>query len=363
MMKTRNRVRLASVAAISSAALFASAIPTVFTGAANAAVKYTAGQQLGNDSGAICKNTGKAVKDLQVAYIPPSSVYNYYLAIGAGVKKLVEGAGAKYYMIAPPKDDVSIQLGMIQDAVTRGANAIVMNTHDQQAATPVIKAASDAGVSIVIINSDIPNFPTPVQAVVGYKQRAGDKKVGQYAVKAAAGKPVKFGVIEGAPSYFTDERVGGWLAGVKGAKNFKKVASVNGEWSIDGGNKAGMDLLQANPDINVIFAANDYMAQGAAQAAKALGLKNIAIYGSDGDSNSGLEQIASGALKATLNTSPFSMGQIAGQVTLDCLTGKYSGGKFVETPGVVVDKKSVFGILCKPAQLVPAPNKKYSCKG
>jgi len=190
-----------------------------------------------------------------------------------------------------------------------------------------------------------------------------DTSSAQYAVKAAAGKPVKFGVIEGAPSYFTDERVGGWLAGVKGAKNFKKVASVNGEWSIDGGNKAGMDLLQANPDINVIFAANDYMAHGAAQAAKALGLKNIAIYGSDGDSNSGLEQIASGALKATLDTSPFSMGQIAGQVTLDCLTGKYSGGKFVETPGVVVDKKSVFGILCKPAQLVPAPNKKYSCKG
>jgi len=124
-----------------------------------------------------------------------------------------------------------------------------------------------------------------------------------------------------------------------------------------------MDLLQAHPEINVIFAANDYMAQGVAQAAKALGLKNIAIYGSDGDSNSGLEQVASGALKATLDTSPFSMGQIAGQVTLDCLTGKYPGGKFVETPGVVVDKKSVFGILCKPDQLVPAPNKKYSCKG
>ena len=200
-MNTRNRVRLASVAAISSVALFASAIPTVLTSAASAAVKYTAGQQLGNNSGAACKNIGKAVKDLQVAYIPPSSVYNYYLAIGAGVKKLVEGAGGTYYMIAPPKDDVSIQLGMIQDAVTRGANAIVMNTHDQQAATPVIKAAADAGVALIIINSDIPNFPTPVQAVVGYKQRSGDKKVGQYVVKAAAGKPVKYAVIEGAQNF------------------------------------------------------------------------------------------------------------------------------------------------------------------
>ena len=32
-----------------------------------------------------------------------------------------------------------------------------------------------------------------------------------------------------------------------------------------------MDLLQANPDVDIVFAANDYMIMGAALAAKSLG--------------------------------------------------------------------------------------------
>lgn len=324
-------------------------------------VEYAAGVALPASAAASCQPNGKAAADQSVAYLPPSSSFNYYLAIGKGIEATAQGVGAEYFMLAPTEDNVSQQIGMIQDATTRGVDAIIMNTHDQDAAAPVVKAATEKGIAVILVNSDIPDFPSPVHAVVGYKQREGDRLVGEYAVALADGAEVSYGIIDGAPSYFADERAGGFIEGVEGADNFTQIARVNGEWSIDGGNAAALDLMQAHPEISLIFASNDYMAQGAAQALRTLGRDDVVIYGSDGDTNSGLEEVAAGNLQATLNTSPYMMGQIAMQVALDCLSGDYEGGQFIESPGTVVDGDGVDEILCEPEKLYPAPNKEYSC--
>ncbi len=359
---------LAALAALTLAACSGTATtsstsdaPAEGSSAPVADVEYAAGVALPANAAAACTANGKADDKQSVAYLPPSSSFNYYLAIGKGIEARATGAGADYFMLAPTEDNVSQQIGMIQDATTRGVDAIIMNTHDQDAAAPVIKAAEDKGIAVILVNSDIPDFPTPVNAVVGYKQRDGDHKVGEYAVKLADGAAVSYGIIDGAPGYFTDERSGGFIEGVEGAANFTQVARVNGEWSIDGGNAAALDLMQAHPEITVIFAANDYMAQGAAQALRTLDRDDVTIYGSDGDTNSGLEEVAAGNLQATLNTSPYEMGQIAMQVTLDCLRGDFPGGQFVESPGTVVDADGVNAILCEPEKLYPAPNKTYTC--
>jgi ribose transport system substrate-binding protein len=297
----------------------------------------------------------------RIAYVPPSSVFNYYLAIGEGIKARAAEHGASTFMLAPPKDDVSAQLGMIQDVLTQDVDAIIMNTHDQNAAAPLVQRAVQQGIAVTIVNSDIPDFPSPVHAVVGYRQFPGDAKLGAYAVKLAAGKPIDLGILEGAPGYFSDQRVGGFLSAIKGKSNFKVVARLNGEWTVDGGNKAATDMLQAHPEVDMIFAANDYEILGAAKSAQALGKNGLMLFGSDGDTNAGLEQVASGAITATLDTTPFEMGRIALQVTMDCLDGKFSGGQFVETPTRVVDKDSVQALLCKPDSLYPKPSKTYSC--
>lgn len=330
-------------------------------GAAEAAVKYAAGVALPSSAAASCKANGKSAAEQTIAYLPPASSFNYYLAIGKGIEARAKAVGAKYFMLAPAEDNVSQQVGMIQDAATRGADMIIMNTHDESAAAPVVKQATDQGVSVILVNSDIAKFPTPVHAVVGYKQRAGDMQVGQYAVKQANGAEVKLGLIDGAPGWFTDERSGGFIDGVGVAKNFKLVARVNGEWSIDGGNKAALDLMQAHPEITMLFADNDYMAQGAAQALKTLSRDDVMIYGSDGDTNSGLEEVAAGTLKATLDTSPYEMGRMSAQVALDCVAGTFAGGQFIESPATVVDSSNVNAVLCKPEKLYPAPSKPYHC--
>jgi ribose transport system substrate-binding protein len=296
---------------------------------------------------------------IRIAYMPPATEFNYYIAIGEGIKAAAAEAGAEVFMLAPQSGaDINGQMGMIQDVITQDVDAMILSTHDEAAAAPLVKKAVDAGIAVVIVNSDIANFPTPVHGVVGYSQRAGTHKIGDYLLEKLGGKPAKLGVIEGLPGYHSTERVGGFLDAVKGKPGIEIVASIPGGWNVEGGNTAGMDLLQAHPDINVVFAANDYMIMGVAQAAKSLGKSDLILLGNDGDTGAGLEPIAAGDVTATVNTTPFVMGQIALQVTLDALNGKFKGG-FVETPTTIVDKDSVVPVLQDEASLYPKPSKAY----
>jgi len=300
----------------------------------------------------------KATSPYRIAYMPPATEFNYYMAIGEGIKSVAAERGVEVFMLAPQSGaDINGQMGMIQDVLTQDVDAIIFGTHDEAAAAPLLKRAVEKGIAVVMINSDIPNFPTPIHSVIGYAQRKGTHALAEWAVKQLDGKEANVGVIEGQPGYHSTERVGGFLDGIAGASNVKVVTSIDGKWNVEGGNTAGMDILQSHPEVNILFAANDYMAIGAALAAKAAGRSDLTILGNDGDTG-GLEQIADGAITATVNTSPYLMGQWALSVTLDAFEGKFQGG-FIEVPTTVVDKAGAVDLLKKPDMLYPKPSKAY----
>lgn len=311
------------------------------------------------DGAQAAMDTIKPVNDtFRIAYMPPATEFNYYIAIGEGIKKVAAEKGVEVFMLAPQSGaDINGQMGMIQDVLTQDVDAIIFGTHDEFAAAPLLKKAVDKGVAVVMINSDIPNFPTPIHGVVGYAQRKGTHKIADWAIAKSEGQPVKVGIIEGQPGYHSTERVGGFLDGIKGAENFEVVVSIDGKWNVEGGNTAGMDILQSHPDIDMLFAANDYMAIGASYAAKAMGRRDLTILGNDGDT-SGLEEIAAGNFTATVNTVPFLMGQAAMNATMDALNGTFEGG-WIEIPTTIVDEGNVVQVLQEPEKLYPQPSKSY----
>ena len=118
--------------------------------------------------------------------MPPATEFNYYIAIGEGIKAAAAEAGVEIFMLAPQSGaDINGQMGMIQDVITQDVDAIILSTHDEAAAAPLVKQAVDEGIAVVIVNSDIANFPTPVHGVVGYSQRAGTHKIGEYLLEQA----------------------------------------------------------------------------------------------------------------------------------------------------------------------------------
>lgn len=296
---------------------------------------------------------------VRIAYMPPATEFNYYMAIGEGINVAAEELGVETFMLAPQSgSDIATQMKMIQDAITQEVDAIILSTHDEKAAAPLVQQAIDKGIAVVIVNSDIASFPSPVNAVVGYHQRKGTNNLGEYAADMVNTK-AKVGVLEGLPGYHSTERIGGFLDAFANYPDMEIIASLPTEWNVETGNKAMMDMLQAHPEIELVVAANDYIAIGAARAAESLGRDDLLIFGNDGDTT-GLEDIAAGRWTATVNTTPFIMGKVALKVTMDVLNGVYPGG-WTETPTVIADQENAVEFLCHPEALYPKPSKEYAC--
>jgi ribose transport system substrate-binding protein len=290
-----------------------------------------------------------------IAYLPMGTEFNYHVAINEGIKSV---PGIKSFMLSPYSgSDQAGQMGMLQDVTSRkDVDAILLISFDEHSLAPLVKRAVDAGKAVIIVNSDIPDYPTPVHGVIGVNQRGANKALAAWA-RGQFGGAHKVGILDGEPGYLATERAGGFTDGIQGS-NWNLIARVDGGWSVEKGNAAAMDLLQANPGIDVIYASNDYMALGAALAAKSLAKKNLTILGYDGDTGA-LENICNGeGMTATTNTSPVKMGRMAALLATDLLNRRTAGG-YVNVPAEIVNKSNVLAVLRTPDDLFPKPSKKY----
>lgn len=306
---------------------------------------------------ASCLDTAFDGDAATVAYMPPATEFPYYMAIEKGIEARAAELGHETFTLAPLSDDVEAQMGMLQDVLLREVDAVILSTHDEQAAAPLVEQIVNDGIPVVIVNSDIADFPTPIHGVVGYVQRAGTYKLGEYALEQFGDEEHVIGLIEGLPGYHSEERIGGFVDAVEGHENWEIVASLPGGWNVEGGNAAAMDMLQAHPEVTMIMTANDYMSIGANTAARALGRDDVIIFGNDGDTQ-GLEEIHAGEWEATVMTYPFDMGEETMQVVHDCLTGDISEF-FHEIPTEIVDQNNAIEFLQQPDRLFPEPSQEY----
>jgi len=321
--------------------------------------EYAAPTPLAEGAQAAISTISNDVDGINIAFLPMGTEFNYHVALGEGIKQVADTRDdVEMFLLSPYSgSDLAGQMGMLQDVTSRAdVDAIVLISFDEAALAPLVEEAVNAGKAVVIINSDIPNFPTPVHGVVGVNQRAVNHALADWAMEQAGGEPRLVGILDGEPGYLATERAGGFTDGIEGT-NWELVARINGGWSVEKGNTAAMDLLQANPQIQVIYASNDYMALGAALAAKALGREDLTILGYDGDTGA-LEDIAAGGMDATSDTSPVIMGRKAACFVIDLIEGRTEGG-YVNTPTRIVHAGNAVEVLQQPQDLFPAPSREY----
>jgi len=275
----------------------------------------------------------------KIVFMPAATEFNYIMSVGAGIKIVAEQYNAEFYTFAPKHEDINVQMKLLHESINQKVDAIIINTHDEYAAAPLLKKAVDNGIMVCIINNDNIDCPALVHAIIGYRQRKATYQIGNYAVEKMKGNIAKVGIIQGITGYHSIERCSGFIDAIKPHKNFEIVSILNGRWNVKGGYEAAMNILESRPDVNVIFCANDHEAIGAVKAIKEINRKGIMVLSNDGDI-SGLKNIAKGDITATMSTMPHEMGKIAAQVVIEGLKGKFLGG-YVETPAKITDNSNV----------------------
>jgi ABC-type sugar transport system substrate-binding protein len=105
----------------------------------------------------------------------------------------------------------------------------------------------------------------------------------------------------------------------------KIVASITADFDRLKAMNTTLDILQRTPDLDIIYAANDTMALGAAEAARNLGRdKDLKIIGVDGTADA-RKAIKEGRMTASVAQLPYLMGMRSVELITDTGANRTTG--------------------------------------
>lgn len=238
---------------------------------------------------------------------------------GATAKAAELGIDLKAYAGKDDGDNEG-QVAAIETCIADGAKGILITPSDTKAIVPSIKKARDAGILVIALDTPLEPIDAADQTMATDNFQAGFL-IGAYA-KAKLGdaaKDAKIGFLDINTKQVTVDvlRDQGFMKGfgidikdpnVIGDEDDPRIVGhdyTNG--NPEGGRKAMENLLQINPDINVIHTINEPAAAGAYEALKAVGKeKQVLIMSVDGGCP-GVKDVAAGIIGGTSQQYPLLM--------------------------------------------------------
>lgn len=197
-------------------------------------------------------------------------------------------------------DDSKKQISDIKKFVQDGVDLLVVMPNEAAPITSVVENAYDSGIPVIVVDRKI--LSDSYTSFVGADNYQIGKDAGDYIVKTIGTdcKVIEFTGLGGSSPAI--ERHMGFLSAISSKTNVDVLASEDALWLKDEAFRRMSILLDKHPDIDVVFAHNDRMAQGAYEAAKEVGRENDILFlgvdalpGKDG----GIELVNNGVLFAT----------------------------------------------------------------
>lgn len=226
------------------------------------------------------------------------------------------GAEVVYAQGSSGTDDEGV-IAAIQSLVAQGVDAIAITPTSPNVAAELQKAV-DAGIPVVLIDNDIPDWDGKT-AVVATDNYAGGQLAGEWLAENLP-EGAKIAVMQGVlgnPSL--DARVDGMLDTLGDAAEV--VATVATDCDQTKGLNAGQDILTANPELDAIYAACGPPLIGALEAITAAGRDGQLITVGFDASPDEVAAIVAGTQTASIAQFPDKMGSLGVQAAFDAARG------------------------------------------
>jgi len=280
-------------------------------------------------------------KKIKITLITMDSIDEHWLKVKAGAQaKANELGNIQLTFNAPPgKVDAAVQLQMVEDAITKRADVIMLAPLNKDALTPGVEKAKKAGIKVIIIDSSVstPNY----DAFFSTDNGAAARLAADNMAKAIGGKG-KIAIVNAqAGSGTTMLRENEFKAQI--ASKYPNITIVGTQYSDGDKTKAlnqATDFMTANPDLAGIYATNEGSTVGvgnAVEQAKKTGIVKVIGFDWSADTKSLIQK---GVLQATMVQNPYQMGYLGLQAAVDVLAGK-KVQKNVDTGVTVVTKANM----------------------
>lgn len=211
-----------------------------------------------------------ALKGKRVALTVMGLGQPFFLAIKGHWERLAEKYGFELKVYDGRFDAGTVQK-LVDDVISDAPDAVAFAPLDSAASVGQVKRMLDAGLAVVTYNVQ----PTEVVAPrVFANDYDGPLVVGcnaaRYFTAKFGDKPAVIGVVDFPILPQVQDRKNGFLKGFLSLIPTATIAqAVDGGATIDKANPAAADMLQAHPEINVIFGINNDSSLGALAALRA----------------------------------------------------------------------------------------------
>ncbi|WP_102225294.1 sugar ABC transporter substrate-binding protein [Acidimangrovimonas sediminis] len=220
--------------------------------------------------------------------------------------------------------DVARQIAQIQDLIQQKVQAIIIWPTNGKAVVPAVKKAHDAGIPVVITNSNIAKQGMPfISAFSGPNNIEQGKEAADMMCKALNDKG-QIVQISGKPGYTTAiEREKGFEDQLSAKCPGVKILDTQpGDWNREKSQRVMEDFLVKYPKIDGVYAADDNMGVGALNAAKAAGrAKDIKFVGATNFAV-GYEAMKKGEYYGSVYQSPVDDAENALKTAIEVIEGK-----------------------------------------
>jgi ribose transport system substrate-binding protein len=252
----------------------------------------------------------------------------FFIDMERGAREAAKRLGVNLTVQAAEREvDVDKQMQIIENLIQTGVKVLLVTPSGSKEIVPAIAKANKAGIRVVVVDTRVDpqaakDAGITVDSYIGSDNYEGGKIAGRYLVEATGGK-ANVGVLEGIPGHETgDQRLRGFKDAVRDAKGVKIVASQTANWERDQGFTVFQNMLEAHPEIDAVFSANDMMALGAVEAIASKGRTGkIKVVGYDAVEDA-KKAIADGTIMGSVAQFPSEMGRVAVETADKLLKGQ-----------------------------------------
>lgn len=243
----------------------------------------------------------------------------FFVDVKDGVQKAADEFGITLY-ITDAQDDPAIQMKDIENLITKKPDAIIIDTCDSDAIVSSVEDCNEANIPVFTMDRQANGGE--VIAHIGYDAIKSGRIAGQYLVDTLEGKGniVEIQGIMG--TNVAQNRSKGFNEVIAENPDMKIVATAVANFDRAEGMSVMENILQANPQIDGIYAANDEMLLGALEAVEAAGRSDeIVMIGCDAIDDT-VEALKAKRVEATIAEPPFFLGKEILYTAVDYLNGK-----------------------------------------
>jgi ribose transport system substrate-binding protein len=255
----------------------------------------------GGTSQAESGSNDEAGDTVVIGFSAPAADHGWMGSITESARSVAEQYDDIELRVAEGTNDVNLQISQVETFINDGVDAIVLLPFDGAAMTPVALQAMEAGIPVINVDREFDDPNAARVTVLGDNYGMG-VSAGAYICSELGDNPdavvAEIAGIDSLP--LTQDRSQGFEDALSecGLDVDNRVAA---DFTVEGGEEAAANLLQAAPQIDAIWNHDDDQGVGVLAAIENAGRDEFFMVGGAGSKNA-MEAIQSGdgVLKATV---------------------------------------------------------------